>query len=95
MTQKLTAKAALFLCIPPVLWAGNAIVGRLVADQIPPMTLNFSVGCWHWRSSALSWGFYGAPTGPERGNLAFGVLGLTGMGCYNSFQYLALQTSTP
>jgi drug/metabolite transporter (DMT)-like permease len=95
MTQKLTAKAALFLCIPPVLWAGNAIVGRLVADQIPPMTLNF----FRWvLALAIVSPFLGV-LWARRQTLSGATwrlvfLGLTGMGCYNSFQYLALQTST-
>ena len=29
------------LTIAPLLWAGNAVVGRLAADWIPPMTFNF------------------------------------------------------
>jgi len=95
MTHKLTAKAALFLCIPPVLWAGNAIVGRMVASQIPPMTLNF----FRWAIAlAIILPFVGRLWALK--NEANGavwrliLLGLTGMGCYNSFQYLALQTST-
>ena len=27
--------------MPPLLWAGNAVVGRLVTDLVPPITLNF------------------------------------------------------
>jgi len=30
-----------FLVCPPLLWASNAIVGRLAAGAIPPITLNF------------------------------------------------------
>ena len=91
----LTLKAAAFLTIPPVLWAGNAIVGRLVADLVPPMTLNllrwaialllmapFALGFWKQRHALLAaW--------PR-----LVLLGFFGMGCYNSFQYLALKTST-
>ena len=29
------------LTVPPLLWAGNAVVGRLVSDLVPPLTLNF------------------------------------------------------
>ena len=88
----LTLKAAAFLTIPPVLWAGNAIVGRLVADMVPPMTLNllrwaialllmapFALGFWKQRHALLAaW--------PR-----LVLLGFFGMGCYNSFQYLALK----
>jgi hypothetical protein len=31
----------LLLVLPPLLWAGNAVVGRLVHALVPPMTLNF------------------------------------------------------
>ncbi|MEY3794231.1 MAG: hypothetical protein RLZZ521_1559, partial [Pseudomonadota bacterium] len=84
------------LLVPPVLWAGNAITGRLVHELISPLTLNF----FRWglafllllpiaykvlqRNSAL-WSKW----------KRFAVLGFLGVGCYNSFQYLALQTSSP
>jgi hypothetical protein len=41
MTQKLSLGTALMLTVPPLLWAGNAVVGRLVSDLVPPITLNF------------------------------------------------------
>ena len=41
MTQKITPGTAVLLVIPPLLWAGNAVVGRLVHELIPPITLNF------------------------------------------------------
>jgi drug/metabolite transporter (DMT)-like permease len=41
MTQRLTPGTAALLVIPPLLWAGNAVTGRLVHDLIPPITLNF------------------------------------------------------
>jgi drug/metabolite transporter (DMT)-like permease len=41
MTQRLTPATASLLVIPPMLWAGNAVVGRLVTGLVPPMTLNF------------------------------------------------------
>lgn len=41
MTQKLSPGTALMLTVPPLLWAGNAVVGRLVSDLVPPITLNF------------------------------------------------------
>ena len=41
MNQRLSLPTALLLTVPPLMWAGNAVVGRAVADLIPPMTLNF------------------------------------------------------
>ena len=40
MQRRLTLSTALLLTIPPLMWAGNAVVGRLVKDAVPPMTLN-------------------------------------------------------
>jgi drug/metabolite transporter (DMT)-like permease len=36
----LTPRLALLMTTPPLLWAGNAVVGRLMAGQVPPLTLN-------------------------------------------------------
>jgi drug/metabolite transporter (DMT)-like permease len=92
----LTLRTALLLLIPPLLWAGNAIVGRLVHELIPPLTLNF----FRWvlafvlllpiAHQALR---RNSPLWPNWKH--YGLLGLLGVGCYNSLQYLALQTSTP
>ena len=41
MTQRLTPGTAALLVIPPLLWAGNAVVGRLMQGSIPPITFNF------------------------------------------------------
>ncbi|MEY3125517.1 MAG: hypothetical protein RLZZ573_2037, partial [Pseudomonadota bacterium] len=38
--MRLTPAAVVLLIIPPLMWAGNAIVGRAVAPLISPMTLN-------------------------------------------------------
>ncbi len=84
------------LMIPPLMWAGNAIVGRMIYDMIAPMTLNF-----------LRWVLAGllllpftyqvlrrqSPLWPHWKRYA--MLAFLGVGCYNSLQYLALQTSTP
>jgi drug/metabolite transporter (DMT)-like permease len=92
----LTPRNAALLLIPPLLWAGNAVVGRMIADLIPPITLNF----FRWalafvlllplahrmlRRTSPLWAHW----------KHYAVLGLLGVGCYNSLLYLALQTSTP
>ena len=41
MHARLTPATSLLLTVPPLLWAGNAVVGRLVHEAIPPFTLNF------------------------------------------------------
>ncbi len=96
MTPRLTLSSALLLTVPPLLWAGNAVVGRLVRDDIPPFTLNFlrwviafaillPLGAWVLRRSGGMWPHW----------RRFALLGLLGVGLYNTLQYLALQTSTP
>jgi drug/metabolite transporter (DMT)-like permease len=96
MQQRLTPGTALLLTVPPLLWAGNAVVGRLVREMVSPMTLNFvrwllafvlllPIAAAVLRRGSPLWAHW----------KRFAVLGLLGIGCYNAFQYLALQTSTP
>ena len=95
MTNRLSPSTIVLLTIPPLLWAGNAIVGRLVRDAVPPMTLNFL----RWGIALIIllplgralFGSDGLRTNWRR----YALLGLLGIGLYNSFQYLALQSSTP
>ena len=96
MTQKLTPGTAGLLVIPPLLWAGNAVVGRLVHELIPPITLNFIR--WVLAFAILLPFAYGvlrknSPLWPHWRRYA--LLGLLGIGLYNALQYMALQTSTP
>lgn len=96
MQTKLTPTAALLLTIPPLMWAGNAVVGRLVSDMVSPMTLNL-----------LRWvlAFFillpiaGHVLRPSSGLWPhwrrFAMLGLLSVGAYNALLYLALNTSTP
>ncbi|KQQ97401.1 DMT family transporter [Massilia sp. Leaf139] len=96
MNRKLTLSTALLLTVPPLLWAGNAIVGRMVRDAVPPMTLNLL----RWTIALLVLLPLGrALFAPGSGVLVnwrrYSMLGLLGIGLYNSLQYLALQSSTP
>lgn len=93
---RLTPTTAFLLTLPPLLWAGNAVVGRMVAPLIPPITLNFV----RWVLAALMLlPLAGWVLRPGSGLLAhwrrFALLGLLGVGLYNALQYLALETSTP
>ncbi len=95
-TPRLTARTALLLTLPPLLWAGNAVVGRMVAPLVPPITLNFL----RWLIAlAVLWPLAGWLLRPGSGLWAhrrrFALLGLLGVGLYNALQYLALKTSTP
>ncbi len=96
MAQKLTPGTAALLVIPPLLWAGNAVVGRMVHDLIAPITLNFI----RWILAFLivlpmAHGVLkkDSPLWPHWRRYA--LLGLLGIGLYNALQYMALQTSTP
>jgi drug/metabolite transporter (DMT)-like permease len=96
MTQKLAWRTALLLTIPPFLWAGNAVVGRLVTDLVPPITLNFLRWCVAlFILLPLAWKVLRPDSGLWSHWQRFALLSLLGVGCYNALQYLALQTSTP
>ncbi len=92
---RLTPGTAALLTLAPLLWAGNAVVGRLVAPLVPPITLNFlrwalafflllPLAGWVLRPASGLWPHW----------RRFALLGLLGVGLYNALQYLALQTST-
>jgi drug/metabolite transporter (DMT)-like permease len=96
MNHRLTLGTAALLTVPPLLWAGNAVVGRIVAPLVPPSTLNFlrwalafvlllPLAAWVLRPGSPLWPHWKRYT----------LLGLLGIGCYNALQYLALRTSTP
>ncbi|MBV8247326.1 MAG: DMT family transporter [Comamonas sp.] len=96
MNSTLKPSTAAMLTLAPLLWAGNAIVGRLAQELISPFALNFARWClafvlllplaWQvLRSNSPIW-----PLWRE-----YLLLGLLGIGCYNALLYLALKTSTP
>jgi len=92
----LTPRLALLLTLPPLLWAGNAVVGRLLAGAVPPLTLNLL----RWLLTALillplAWRALRPVSAlRERAGYLLAV-GLLGVGAFNSLQYLALVTSSP
>ncbi|WP_232346343.1 DMT family transporter [Cupriavidus sp. USMAA2-4] len=85
------------LTFPPLSWAGNAIVGRLAAGHVPPITLNFIrwviagaiLACFAGRSLLAHRGAL------QRHAVMLWVLGALSIASYNALQYLALKTSTP
>jgi drug/metabolite transporter (DMT)-like permease len=93
---KLGPRIALLMTLPPMLWAGNAVVGRLMVGVVPPLTLN----ALRWAIAALllaplatrAWREATALSDAWRYLLAIGTLGV---GSFNALQYLALETSTP
>ena len=96
MRPPLSLATAALLTVPPLLWAANAVLGRVLADAVPPMTLNFL----RWALAfvlllplAAPWLRRGSGLWPHWRRYA--ALGLFGVGLYNALQYLALHTSTP
>lgn len=94
--SRLTPIALVLLILPPLLWAGNAVVGRLMQGVVPPITLNFlrwvlafcllaPMAGWVLRRDSGLWSHW----------RRFALLGLLGVGSYNALQYMALKTSTP
>jgi len=96
MHRKLDPTAALLLTLPPLLWAGNAVVGRLIAPMASPMTLNLL----RWTIAFALLLPLAAPV-LRRGSALwpswrrFAGLSLLAIGGYNALLYLALNTSTP
>jgi drug/metabolite transporter (DMT)-like permease len=96
MTQKISPSTAALLTIAPLMWAGNAIVGRLVHQMVPPITLNLL----RWLIAFLillpfGWKIFRPGSGLWENRKRFALLGLLGIGLYNALQYMALQTSSP
>jgi len=92
----LSASTAALLTLPPLLWAGNAVVGSLVVGRIPPLTLN----ALRWTLALvillpLGWRVIARPGALLARTRYFAPVGFFGIGCYNAFQYLALRTSSP
>lgn len=84
------------LLLPPLLWASNAVVGRMVQGMVPPVMMNFvrwlvafavllPLAGWVLKPGSPLWSAW----------RRFAVLGLLGVGLYNALQYLALKSSTP
>ena len=94
--HKISLTTALLLTLAPLLWAGNAVIGRLVAPLVSPMTLNllrWTLACALLlplaapvlRPGSALWGSW----------RRFMGLSLLSIGGYNALLYLALKTSTP
>jgi drug/metabolite transporter (DMT)-like permease len=96
MNHPLTTRIAFLLTLPPLLWAGNAVVGRLAVGAVPPVALNLA----RWALAFVLLYPLGKAALQDLGALKarwryLSLLGVLGMGSYNALQYLALHTSTP
>jgi drug/metabolite transporter (DMT)-like permease len=83
----------LLLSITAMCWAGNAIVGRLAAGHIAPVTLSFLrwslafliILPFAWKHLARDWPALRSRLGTMI------VLSITGIGAFNTLQYWALE----
>ena len=83
----------LLLSITALCWAGNAIVGRLAAGHIPPVTLSFLrwsfaflvILPFAWKHLVRDWAAIRSRLG------IMIVLSITGIGAFNTLQYWALE----
>ena len=89
-------KWLLLLALPPLFWAGNALVGRAVVGQVPPLALAF----WRWvialaLALPFTWREIAANAAMLRRRWpVVAGLALTSVGAYNTLLYLAVQTTT-
>lgn len=83
----------LLLTLTTLFWSGNMVLGRAIRDDVPPLTLAF----WRWVIAlALTLPFalpHLRTQWPllKRGWKQIIILGLLGVGCYNTLAYVALQ----
>src|SRR5258707_357451 len=83
----------LLLCITALCWAGNAIVGRLAAGHIPPVTLSFL----RWALAFLlilpfAWKHMVRDWAAIRGDLGTMIVRSgSGIGAFHTLQYWALE----
>lgn len=84
------------LILPPLLWAGNFVVGRAIREDIPPMTLSF--GRWvlafliilpfAWKLMKRDWRLYW-----QYRWLVIGT-GIVGVASFNTLIYAGLHSTT-
>ena len=92
----LPPRVVVMLTLPPMLWAGNAVVGRLMVGSVPPLALN----ALRWALAfvlllPLAWRLWREPGVLLSRWRYLAPLSLVGVGSYNALQYMAVATSTP
>ncbi len=96
--KPLSPRIAILMTLPPLMWAGNAVVGRLMVGQMPPLALN----ALRWSLAALlllplAWPLLRDARERHAVRDAWPYLlliGTLGIGAFNALQYLALRSST-
>jgi drug/metabolite transporter (DMT)-like permease len=97
--MRLSPRLIVLLTVPPLFWAGNAVVGRMAVGSVPPLLLN----ALRWTLALLILAVLGRAAIRKRSQWVdllrrwryLAPVGLFGVGAYNALQYLALTTSTP
>lgn len=94
--RRLADQAWLLMLLPPLFWASNAVMGRAVAGAVPPIGLAF----WRWVLGTLivlpfAWPHLRHDAAALRARWpALLLLGTLGIGMFNTFQYIALNSTT-
>ncbi|MGC4059861.1 MAG: DMT family transporter [Aquabacterium sp.] len=94
--SRFDARTLACLLLPPMMWAGNAVVGRLLVGAMPPVAMN----ALRWLIVAvllmpLAWRQLRDLSAIRQRWVYLACIGMLGVGSYNALQYLALHTSTP
>lgn len=90
------ASPYLLLTLTALFWAGNAVMARALHNLLPPAAM----ALWRWvLALLLLFPFAMRPMYEQRALLRanwahLALLGVLGVGCYNTFLYAALQTTT-
>jgi len=79
-----------------MLWAANAVVGRMMVGVLPPVAMN----AIRWLIVAvllmpMTWRLLGDRVAIRQRWVYLAAIGILGVGTYNALQYLALHTSSP
>jgi drug/metabolite transporter (DMT)-like permease len=88
--------AYVLLCLPPLFWAGNMVVGRAMRGEIPPVAMTF----WRWTIAAVILLPFVARELIEhrrailRAWRLYSVLGLINVAVFNTLCYAGLRYTT-
>jgi drug/metabolite transporter (DMT)-like permease len=89
-------KAYALLCLPPLFWAGNMVVGRAMRNEIPPVAMTF----WRWAIAGavlLPFVWHELVTHKAailRAWKVFAVLGVINVAVFNTLCYAGLRYTT-
>lgn len=86
----------LYATLPPLFWAGNFLLARMLRHEIPPLQMSF----WRWLIALVilvpfAWSTLREHMPSIRKELPFlAILGLVGTTAFNCFVYVALHYTT-